>query len=124
MELTATEFKAKCLSLIDQVHEGGEPVVITKHGKVVAKLVGVSAAGPIKEIREKLAGSVKSYIDPFEPALSEDEIEASQVSCCATSVARYARVDLVRRISDEADSSRVGRARCARFREPTVRLGL
>ena len=76
MELSATEFKAKCLSLIDQVHEGGEPVVITKHGKVVAKLVGASTAGPIKEIREKLAGSVKSYIDPFEPAVGDDEVEA------------------------------------------------
>jgi prevent-host-death family protein len=40
MELTATESKAKYVSLIDQVHEGCEPVVITKHGKVVAKLVG------------------------------------------------------------------------------------
>jgi len=49
MELTATEFKAKCLGLIDQVHEGGEPVVITKHGKVVAKLVGASTASPIRK---------------------------------------------------------------------------
>jgi prevent-host-death family protein len=64
LQLTATEFKAKCLSLIDQVHEEDEPVIITKHGKVVAKLVGASTASPIKEIREKLAGSVKSYIDP------------------------------------------------------------
>lgn len=76
MELTATEFKAKCLSLIDQVHAGGEPIIITKHGKVVAKLVGASAAGPIAEIREKLCGSVNSYVDPFEPAISPDDIEA------------------------------------------------
>ncbi|MGA7880551.1 MAG: type II toxin-antitoxin system Phd/YefM family antitoxin [Terrimicrobiaceae bacterium] len=76
MELNATEFKAKCLSLIDQVHEGSEPVVITKHAKVVAKLVGASRASPLKEIREKLAGSVKSYIDPFESAVSDDEVEA------------------------------------------------
>ena len=76
MELTATEFKAKCLGLIDQVHEGGEPVVITKLGKVVAKLVGASTANPIKEIREKLAGSVKCYIDPLEPTVSDDEVEA------------------------------------------------
>jgi prevent-host-death family protein len=75
MEINATEFKAKCLSLIDQVHEGGEPVVITKHGKVVAKLVGASAASPLKEIQEQLASSVKSYMDPFEPAVSEDDVE-------------------------------------------------
>ena len=51
-------------------------MVITKHGKVVAKLVGASTASPIKEIREKLAGSVKSYIDPFEPTVNDDEVEA------------------------------------------------
>ncbi len=76
MEVTATEFKAKCLSLIDQVHGGGEPVVIKKHGRVVAKLVAASTTGPIREIREKLSGSVKSYDDPFESAVSQDEIEA------------------------------------------------
>lgn len=76
MELNATEFKAKCLSLIDQVHAGGEPVVITKHGRVVAKLVGASTAGPIREIREKLLGSVKYYGDPFESAVSSDDVEA------------------------------------------------
>lgn len=75
MEVTATEFKAKCLSLIDQVHGGGEPVVITKHGRVVAKLVAASANKPIREIREKLSGSVKSYDDPFESAVSPDDIE-------------------------------------------------
>ena len=76
MELSATEFKAKCLSLMDQVHSGGDPVVITKHGRVVAKLVGASTSDPIKEIREKLSGSVRSYLDPFESAVSPDDIEA------------------------------------------------
>jgi prevent-host-death family protein len=76
MQLTATEFKAKCLNLIDQVHAGGESVTITKHGKVVAKLVGASTTGPIVEIREALCGSVKSYVDPFEPAISPDDIDA------------------------------------------------
>jgi prevent-host-death family protein len=76
MELTATEFKAKCLSLIDQVHAGGEPVVITKHGQVVAKLVGASTSGPITETREKLSGSVKSYVDPFESAVSSEDVVA------------------------------------------------
>lgn len=76
IKVTATEFKAKCLSLIDQVYESGEPIVITKHGKVVAKLFGVSTANPIKEIQDKLRGSITSYVDPLEPAVSADEIEA------------------------------------------------
>ncbi len=39
MVINASDFKARCLALIDQVHGGGEPVVITKRGKVVARLV-------------------------------------------------------------------------------------
>jgi antitoxin (DNA-binding transcriptional repressor) of toxin-antitoxin stability system len=39
MEISATEFKAKCLALIDQVHSTREPVLIRKRGKIVAKLL-------------------------------------------------------------------------------------
>lgn len=35
----ASEFKAKCLSLLDQVAETGRPLTITKRGKVVAQLI-------------------------------------------------------------------------------------
>ena len=34
----ASEFKAKCLKLMDEVAESGEEIVITKNGKPVAKL--------------------------------------------------------------------------------------
>jgi prevent-host-death family protein len=37
--IAAGEFKAKCLALLDEVHDGGEPVLITKRGKPVAQLV-------------------------------------------------------------------------------------
>jgi prevent-host-death family protein len=50
--LTATETKAKILSLLDDV-DGGEEVEITKHGRVVARLV--PARGP-KALRGKFSG--------------------------------------------------------------------
>ncbi len=40
----ATEFKAKCLELMDRVAEGRDTYVITKHGKPVAKLVPADPA--------------------------------------------------------------------------------
>jgi prevent-host-death family protein len=40
-QMAAGEFKARCLAIMDQVFESGEPVLITKHGKPVAKLVPV-----------------------------------------------------------------------------------
>ncbi len=44
MIISAAEFKAKCLSLMDHVNEFHEEVIITKHGKPVARLVPVTAA--------------------------------------------------------------------------------
>ena len=37
--IKASEFKAKCLKLMDAISESGEELVITKNGKPVAKLV-------------------------------------------------------------------------------------
>ncbi len=36
--MKASEFKAKCLHLMDQVNETGEEIVITKNGKPVSVL--------------------------------------------------------------------------------------
>ena len=37
--LSSTEFKAKCLAVLDEVARTGEPVTILKRGKPVAQLV-------------------------------------------------------------------------------------
>jgi prevent-host-death family protein len=41
--MTAAEFKARALALLDEV-AGGDEIEITKHGRTVARLVG--ARGP------------------------------------------------------------------------------
>jgi prevent-host-death family protein len=38
-QIKASEFKAKCLALIDEVAATGEPIVVTKNGKPLAELV-------------------------------------------------------------------------------------
>jgi prevent-host-death family protein len=37
-EITATRFKARCLRLLDEVAQTGEPLVITKRGRPVARV--------------------------------------------------------------------------------------
>jgi prevent-host-death family protein len=37
--IKASEFKAKCLKIMDEVAATGEPIEITKNGKPVARLV-------------------------------------------------------------------------------------
>ena len=45
MKIAASEFKAKCLKLMDKVSRDHEEIVITKRGKPVAKLVAVADTG-------------------------------------------------------------------------------
>ena len=44
--LKASEFKARCLKLMDDVQKTGEEIVITKNGKPVSKLVPYRVAAP------------------------------------------------------------------------------
>ena len=64
-EIKASEFKAKCLKLIDEVNETGEPIVITKRGKTVARL---EAARPARVIH--LAAARRSSKQPIPMMIS------------------------------------------------------
>jgi prevent-host-death family protein len=37
--IKASEFKARCLALMDEVAASGEPIVITKNGEPISQLV-------------------------------------------------------------------------------------
>jgi prevent-host-death family protein len=72
--MAAAEFKAKCLALIDRVHNDGEPITITKRGRTVARLVpaGHDDERPWLRVR----GTLRKYDDPFAPAVEERDIDA------------------------------------------------
>lgn len=69
--LSATEFKAKCLAKLDEVAATRRDLVITKHGKPVAKLVPVDAPAPA----DSLAGSVTFLGDVIGPMHEEWDAE-------------------------------------------------
>ena len=54
MTVSASKFKEQCLSLLDRVDDKG--IVITKHGKPVAKLIRIesSSANMIGALKGKL----------------------------------------------------------------------
>jgi prevent-host-death family protein len=60
--ISASEFKAKCLALLDRVSKSGRPLSITKRGKVVARLF---PAQPVE--RRPLRGSVVRQGDLIAP---------------------------------------------------------
>ncbi|MBW9062816.1 type II toxin-antitoxin system Phd/YefM family antitoxin [Rhizobium herbae] len=74
----AAEFKAKCLHLIEQMADDGEPIVITKRGKPVAVLSPIAAASGRTSIIGAMKGTVLAYDDPFSPAVAADEWDASR----------------------------------------------
>jgi prevent-host-death family protein len=61
----AGEFKAKCLHLLDEVHQNRKPIVITKRGKPVAQLIPVDDTPP--QIFGRLEGTVKILGDIVAP---------------------------------------------------------
>jgi len=58
-EITATEFKARCLRLLDEVAGSGEALVVTKRGRPVVR---VEPSSPPLD----LSGSVRLLVDADE----------------------------------------------------------
>jgi prevent-host-death family protein len=72
-QMPAGEFKAQCLAVMDQVLESGEPVVITKHGKPVVKLV--PAEKQADDLFGYMAGKVKIIGDIVGPVTPSGDWE-------------------------------------------------
>ena len=65
--IKASEFKAKCLKLMDEVAESGEEIVITKNGRPTAKLAPYrdrpKSLFGIDRGKMKILGDIVSPID-------------------------------------------------------------
>jgi prevent-host-death family protein len=75
-EIAISEFKAKCLAILERVEKTKEPIRITRHGKPVAEVV---PATPPAMDRAAWIGSMKDSMeilgDIISPATDEDEWE-------------------------------------------------
>ncbi|WP_339375606.1 type II toxin-antitoxin system prevent-host-death family antitoxin [Candidatus Hamiltonella defensa] len=70
--IAAGEFKAKCLKILDSIAQDRKPLVITKRGKAVAKLIPIPGES---EIFGALRGSLLYEDDIVSPL--ENEWKAS-----------------------------------------------
>jgi len=70
-KMAAGAFKANCLAVMDEVKRKRESVVITKHGKPVAKLVPVGTG--TDDIYDFFAGKGVIVGDVVSPALTLKE---------------------------------------------------
>jgi prevent-host-death family protein len=67
--IKASEFKAKCLKLMDEVAQSGEPLVVTKNGKPIAQL------SPIGPNRGSIWGLHKGQIQILGDIIEPIDIE-------------------------------------------------
>jgi len=75
--IAASEFKAKCLAILDDVAATGEPILILKRGKPVAELIRPlprDSASP----QEALIGSVRIVGNVTSPVLPADAWDAER----------------------------------------------
>jgi prevent-host-death family protein len=74
-DVSISEFKAKCLGLIEQVQKTRLPLRITRHGRPVAE---VFPAGPDRKgsFVGDMVGTIEIVGDIVSPAIDLDEIEA------------------------------------------------
>jgi prevent-host-death family protein len=71
--MAAGEFKAQCLRVMEKVRATRTPVVITKRGKPVAKLVPVDE--PERDVFGCLAGEIEIVGDIESPILPPEDWE-------------------------------------------------
>ena len=77
-EISISEFKAKCLSILERVRKTRKPVRVTRFGKPVAEVI---APSPVKDRDEwigSMAGEMEILGDIVSPVIDENDIEALQ----------------------------------------------
>ena len=75
-EVAISEFKAKCLALLEEVRRTKAPIRVTRFGKAVAEIVPASTVVDREAWIASMKGSFKILGDIIEPASEEGEWEA------------------------------------------------
>lgn len=73
-EVAISEFKAKCLAILDQVQKTKRPVRITRRGKPVAEVVPPQPA-TASDWMDSMKGEVEILGDILSPATDPEEWE-------------------------------------------------
>jgi len=74
-EVSISEFKAKCIGMLDRVNKTKKPIRVTRHGKPLAEIVPATQKVDRKEWIRSMQGSGKTLGDIIAPAVDEDDWE-------------------------------------------------
>jgi prevent-host-death family protein len=75
-EISISEFKAKCLALLDKVSKTKTPLRVTRRGKAIADVVPISAQAAGRTWLGSLSGTMEITGNIVTPVIDADSIEA------------------------------------------------
>jgi len=74
-DISVSEFKAKCLAILERVRKTKKPVRITRHGKPVAEVVPAAPARPRGEWLGRMKGTATIVGDIVSPVAGPSDWE-------------------------------------------------
>jgi prevent-host-death family protein len=74
--VSVSKFKATCLEILRRVKESGQPIIVTKRGEPIAKVIPPPPLERPASWLGSMAGTGEILGDVVTPAASEDEWEA------------------------------------------------
>ena len=74
-EVAISKFKAKCLTILEEVRVTRSPVRVTRHGTPVAEVFAPSKVVKRSDMMDSLKGQMKFIGDIISPADDEDDWE-------------------------------------------------
>ncbi|MGH9580510.1 MAG: type II toxin-antitoxin system Phd/YefM family antitoxin [Terriglobales bacterium] len=75
-EVAISEFKAKCLALLERVRKTRKPIRVTRFGKPVAEVVPPSPAAGPAEWLGSMGETIEIVGDIVTPVIEESDFEA------------------------------------------------
>ncbi len=75
-EIAISKFKAKCLSLLEEVSKTRTPLRITRRGKALADVIPATPEGNERSWLGSMSGSMKIVGDIVSPVIDLEDIEA------------------------------------------------
>ncbi|HEY4175559.1 MAG TPA: type II toxin-antitoxin system Phd/YefM family antitoxin [Kofleriaceae bacterium] len=76
--IAVSAFKARCLALLDEVARTGRPLLVTKRGKPLARILPSSAM--TGSVQDSLVGSVEILSDTIAPVVPRSQWNAVRES--------------------------------------------
>jgi prevent-host-death family protein len=74
--IAISKFKAKCLSLLEEVSKTKTPLRVTRRGKALADVIPASSEGDERSWIGSMSGSVDILGDIVSPVIDLEDIEA------------------------------------------------